>query len=65
MACICSLPKKKIFYAHIELYTRLADGMPVGSSPPSGTVKEVMVCVDCGAAEFTIPEGELRGFRAG
>jgi hypothetical protein len=65
MACTCSSPKKKIFYAYIELRTKQTDGILGGYAPPPGSVKEVTVCTECGAAEFTIPDDERRAFRVG
>jgi hypothetical protein len=62
MACACSSSKKRIYYANIQLFTDLQNGIPGGSSPPVGSVKEVTVCTECGAAEFLIPDAERRWF---
>ncbi len=65
MPCACSSSKKRTYYANIQLFTELKNGMPSGSSPPMGSVKEVTVCSECGAAEFLVPEADRRWFDMG
>jgi len=62
MACSCPATNKRIYYANIQLFPEEKDGMVTGGSPHLST-KQVMVCSQCGTAEFLIEESELRWFR--
>ena len=62
MACSCPDSDKQIYYANIQLHPELKDGLVSGGSPHLST-KGVTVCAQCGKAEFTIDESELRWFR--
>jgi hypothetical protein len=63
MSCNCAPEKKRTYFANIELFTDLNDGMPTGASPHLD-LTEVVVCSHCGKAEFSIPASHLRTFQA-
>ena len=62
MACDCPRESKKTYYASIQLFTQIQEGIPAGASRPL-PARQVIVCTKCGTSEFSIPELELRWFR--
>ena len=60
MACTCPSNKKKTYFALIELRSEVVDGILGGAAPSPGVVKAVIVCTECGLAEFRIPDEERR-----
>lgn len=63
MSCNCAAEKKRIYLANIKLFTDVKDGIPTGASPHLD-MTQVVVCSQCGNAEFTIPTSNLRSFQA-
>jgi hypothetical protein len=59
MQCLCAPASRRLFFAQIQLFSQLIDGVPGGAAPPIGAVKEIKVCTECGYAEFFIPQLEL------
>ena len=63
VSCNCPSEKKRAYFANIKLFRDVIDGTPTGSSPNLDTT-QVVVCSQCGNAEFTIPTSNLRSFQA-
>lgn len=63
MSCSCPSEKKRAYFANIKLFTDVRDGIPSGASPHLD-MTQVLVCSQCGHAEFTIPSSNLRSFQA-
>lgn len=59
MQCRCVQARTKLFFAQVQLFSQMIDGIPGGTAPPMGAVKEITVCTKCGKAEFFIPQSEL------
>lgn len=65
MACACDAVHKKTFYSNIQLWSDNQQGIPGGSAINIGMLP-VVVCTQCGTAEFKIPEQDMsRWFRRG
>jgi len=62
MTCSCPASNKRIYYADIQPCPGLKGGLACGGSPHLSK-KEVTICAQCGTAEFSIDEAELRWFR--
>lgn len=62
MACSCGSSRKRTYFALIALHSEVKGGLLGGSAPPLGSVKEVIVCSECGMAEYQIPAEEMRWF---
>ena len=63
MSCSCASEKKRTYFANIQLFTDQCDGMPAGAAPHLD-LTAVVVCQQCGKAEFSIPASNLRLFQA-
>jgi hypothetical protein len=61
--CKCS-GEKKTYFANIQLFTDLVDGLPAGAAPPLLQKTRVAVCSQCGLAQFSVPASSLRYFQA-
>ena len=64
MACSCPTCKKQIYYADIKLFPELKFRL-VSEGSPRLSGKVVTICAECGTAEFSIDESELRWFHKG
>jgi hypothetical protein len=62
MSCSCPTSDKQLYFANIQLFPELKDGLVNGGSHHLST-KEVCVCTQCSRAEFSIEKSELRGLR--
>ncbi len=60
MACRCGSVKQRTFPADVKVYFDASR-----SAAPSAFRPNVLMCLDCGLTEFTIPDGwnELQAFR--
>jgi len=54
MACNCDSSNKRVLYGEIKLWSTKHEGIPAGTGIVLPTV-EVLVCDNCGTAEFTMP----------
>ena len=54
MACNCDSKYKRAYHGEIKLWTEKKEGIPAGAGMTLPPV-EVMVCENCGIAEFKMP----------
>jgi hypothetical protein len=60
MACKCGSEKQRAFPADVKIYFDAG-----ATAVPSPFRLDVLMCLDCGLSEFTVPDGwnELQAFR--
>jgi hypothetical protein len=62
MACKqCSSERQSTFHSEVNIHF---PGRKGWDKPTVWVFPEIMVCLDCGFAEFSIPEAELRALAA-
>lgn len=60
MACKCGSEEQRSFPADVKIYFDAG-----ATAAPSSSRLDVLMCLDCGLSEFTLPDGwnELQAFR--
>jgi hypothetical protein len=58
----CASDNGKTFSSEVALHFRGIDGL---TKPIVWVFPEILVCFDCGSAEFAVPERELRVLNSG
>jgi len=59
MACTCDPESKKVYYANLQLFSAVVDGIPGGAGKTLGPTK-ISLCTQCGQADFVVSDQNMQ-----